>query len=84
MTTGMLIFLSARAALMLPCGEWLSGVIVQMEYLPDLIEEFWLLTFCRIRHIKTPYGMARPLITGIGQNCPKNRLLSHYQGKMAS
>ncbi len=31
-----------------------NGVVVQTEYLPDLIEEFWLLTFCRVRHIRLP------------------------------
>jgi hypothetical protein len=54
----------------------MNGVVVQTEYLSDLIEEFWLLTFCRVRH--------KSLITGIRQNCPKTQLLSHYQGKMAS
>ena len=29
-----------------------NGVVVQTEYLSDLIEEFWLLTFFRVRHIK--------------------------------
>jgi hypothetical protein len=28
-----------------------NGIVVQVEYLSDLIEEFWLLSFCRIRHI---------------------------------
>jgi len=28
--------------------------VVQREYLSDLIEEFWLLTFCRVRHIRLP------------------------------
>lgn len=31
-----------------------NGVVVQTEYLSDLIEEFWLLTFCRVRHIRLP------------------------------
>jgi len=46
-----------------------NGVVVQTEYLSDLIEEFWLLTlsklrpsgrrvegltFCRVRHIRIP------------------------------
>jgi hypothetical protein len=29
-----------------------NGVVVQAEYLSDLIKEFWLLTFCRVRHIR--------------------------------
>jgi hypothetical protein len=60
-----------------------NGVMVQTEYLPDLIEEFWLLTFCRVRHIKVHNDSLRSLIMSIGQNCPKTRLLSHYQGKIA-
>ena len=31
-----------------------NGVVVRTEYLSDLIEEFWLLTFCRVRHIRLP------------------------------
>jgi hypothetical protein len=31
-----------------------NGVVVKAEYLSDLIEESWLLTFCRIRHIRLP------------------------------
>jgi hypothetical protein len=31
-----------------------NGIVVQTEYLSDLIEEFWLLTFCRVRHIRLP------------------------------
>ena len=31
-----------------------NGVVVHTEYLSDLIEEFWLLTFCRVRHIRLP------------------------------
>jgi hypothetical protein len=57
---------------------------MQTEYLSDLIEEFWLLTFCRVRHIKLDNDSPISLIIGIGQNCPKTRLLSYYQGKMAS
>lgn len=61
-----------------------NRVVVQTEYLSGLIEEFWLLTFCRIRHIKFDNDSPRSLIIDIGQNCPKTRLLSHYQGKIAS
>jgi hypothetical protein len=61
-----------------------NGVVVQTEYLSDLIEEFWLLTFCRVRHIKPRNDSPISLIIGVGQNCPKTRLLSHYQGKLAS
>ncbi len=60
-----------------------NGVVVQTEYLSDLIEEFWLLTFCRVRHIKLHDDSLISLITGIGQNCPKTPSLSHYQGKLA-
>ena len=31
-----------------------NGVVVQTEYLSDLIKEFWLLTFCRVKHIRLP------------------------------
>jgi hypothetical protein len=31
-----------------------NGVVVQAKYLSHLIKEFWLLTFCRIRHIRPP------------------------------
>ena len=31
-----------------------NGVVVQTEHLSDLIEEFGLLTFCRVRHIRLP------------------------------
>jgi hypothetical protein len=31
-----------------------NGVMVQAEYLLDLIEEFWPSTFCRVRHIRLP------------------------------
>jgi hypothetical protein len=60
-----------------------NGVVVQTEYLSDLIEGFWLLTFCRVRHKKFDNNSPISLIIGIGQNCPKTRLLSYYQGKMA-
>jgi len=60
--------------------------VMQTEYLSDLLEEFWLLTFCRVRHIKLLYFNDTPtsLIRGTGQNCPKTQPLSHYQGKIAS
>jgi hypothetical protein len=41
------------------------------------------LTFNRIKHIKIDNDGQGLLITGIGQNCPKTRLISYYQGKTA-
>ncbi len=61
-----------------------NGVVGQTEYLSDLIEEFWLLTFYRVRHIRLPSCYPEMADNGIRQNCPKTRQLSHYQGKMAS
>jgi hypothetical protein len=60
-----------------------NGVVVQTEYLSDLIEEFWLLTFYQVRHIKPINDSPISPIMGIRQNCPKTRPLSHYQGKIA-
>jgi hypothetical protein len=42
------------------------------------------LTFYRVRHIKLPEGYPDVDAKSIGQNCPKTRLLSDYQGKTAS
>ncbi len=42
------------------------------------------LTFYRGRHIKLLEGCPDAADNGIGQNCPKTRLLSHCQGKTAS
>jgi hypothetical protein len=62
-----------------------NGVVVQTEYLSDLIEEFWLLTFCRVRHMLSFKAVAQIWLTmGIGQKCPKTPPISHYQGKSAS
>jgi len=32
----------------------MNGVVVETEHLTDLIEEFWLLTSRRVRHIRSP------------------------------
>ena len=30
----------------------MNGVVVETEHVADFIEEFWLLTSCRVRHIR--------------------------------
>jgi hypothetical protein len=47
------------------------GVVVQTEHLSHFIEEFGWWISRRGRHIIPRGGALRPLITGIGQNCPK-------------
>jgi hypothetical protein len=50
----------------------------------DLIQEFGRLTIARGRHsILLQSRQAFELIIGIGQKCPKTKLLFHYQGKIA-
>jgi hypothetical protein len=31
-----------------------DGVVVETEYRTDFLEEFWWLTSCWVRHIRTP------------------------------
>ena len=69
----------------------MNRVMVNAEYLPNLIEKFWfwfwfrLLTFGWAGHIVASVNAAlKRLITSIGQNCLKTMLLSHYQGEIAS
>jgi hypothetical protein len=62
----------------------MNRVAVQAENLSDLIEKFWRLTSCRASHsVSSVNDALKVLITGIGQNCPKSRLISHYQGSGA-
>jgi hypothetical protein len=57
-----------------------NGVVVQAEHLSHRIEEFGLLISRRGRQ-RIPHGDGlRSLIIGIGQNCPKTLVISHYQG----
>ena len=50
----------------------------------QFIEKFGLLTTGRDRHTMSARWLEITLITGIGQNCPKTRVISCYQGKMTS
>jgi hypothetical protein len=63
----------------------MNRVAVEAEDVADPIEKFWRLTAGRARHIvPSAHDAIKVLITGIGQNCPKILLLSHYQGEIAS
>ena len=33
----------------------MNGVVVETEHITDFIEEFWLLTSRRVRHIRAPF-----------------------------
>jgi len=62
----------------------MNGVVVKTEHVTDFIEEFWLLTSCRVRHIWSPSWRLEIVDNRHGQNCLKTPPISHYQGKMAS
>jgi hypothetical protein len=64
-----------------------NGVVVQTEYLSDLIKEFWLLTFCRIRHIRHLWRWPEILDNRHRANLPENIVnitLSGQNGKIVN
>jgi hypothetical protein len=61
-----------------------DGIVLNPEDPTDLFQELGRLTFEWGRHSIFPQSRhAVRLITGIGQKCPKTKLLFHYQGKIA-
>ena len=61
-----------------------NSIVEDAEDLTDFVQEFRPLTFVGDRHsILIHNRHALRLIMGKGQNCPKTRLLSKYQGKIA-
>lgn len=69
----------------LPRGSLgVQGGVVETEHFSIVIEEFGLLTSRRVRRIRSPSWWPEIADNGIGQNCPKTRPISQYQGEMAS
>jgi hypothetical protein len=58
-----------------------NGVVVQTEYLSDLIKEFWLLTFCRIRHTKLLWSWPEIPDNGHRAKLPENPAIITLSGQ---
>jgi hypothetical protein len=59
-----------------------NGVVVQTEYLSDLIKEFWLLTFCRIRHIRLLWPWPEILDNKHRAKLPENPVIITLTGQI--
>lgn len=55
-----------------PLAALSANLGVETEHLADFIEEFWPLTSCRVRHIRSPSERLEIADNGQGAKLPEN------------